>query len=199
MGPMVINKRYANMDLPTEKRVAAYARVSSSNEEMLHSLAAQVNHYSGYIHSQPGWSFAGIYADEGITGTKSNRPEFVRMLNDCRKGLIDLVLTKSISRFARNTVDLLNAVRELKELGVDVCFEEQNIHTMSGEGEFVLTLLASYAQEESLSVSENCKWRIRKRFENGELVSLRFMFGYRITKGNARASIGWSRTPLQGK
>ena len=93
------------------------------------------------------------------------------------------MLTKSISRFARNTVDLLETVRELKSMGVDVFFEEQNLHTMSGDGELMLTILASYAQEESRSASENCKWRIRKRFENGELANLRFMFGYHIVKG----------------
>lgn len=183
MEMTVVKKQMTYSAMQAHKRVAAYARVSSEKEGMLHSLTAQVSHYSGYIRSHPGWIFAGIYADEGITGTKSSRPEFARMLDDCRAGKIDLLLTKSISRFARNTVDLLNSVRELKDIGVDVYFEEQNIRTMSGDGELILTILASFAQEESLSASENCKWRIRKRFENGELVSLRFMFGYRISKG----------------
>ncbi|MDD2459243.1 MAG: recombinase family protein [Eubacteriales bacterium] len=168
--------------LPSLTRVAAYARVSSAKEEMLHSLAAQVSYYSRIIQQNPGWLYSGVYADEAITGTKNNRPEFQRMLSDCRDNKIDQIITKSISRFARNTVTLLETVRELKALGVDVYFEEQNIHSMSGDGELMLTILASYAQEESLSVSENCKWQIRDRFKQGELVNLRFMFGYRITK-----------------
>jgi len=168
--------------LPSLARVAAYARVSSGKDEMLHSLAAQVSYYSEHIQKQLGWIYSGVYADEALTGTKDNRPEFQRLLNDCRQGKIDKIITKSISRFARNTVTLLETVRELKALGVDVYFEEQNIHTLSGEGELMLTILASYAQEESLSVSENCKWRIRDRFQRGEMANLRFMFGYRISK-----------------
>jgi len=178
-----IIKKISITAMPSLTRVAAYARVSSGKDEMLHSLAAQVSYYSNSIQRHPGWIYAGVYADEALTGTKDNRPEFKRLIEDCRGGKIDLVLTKSISRFARNTVDLLVTVRELKGLGVDVFFEEQNIHTMSGDGELMLTILASYAQEESRSASENCKWRIRKQFENGELVGLRFMFGYQIVKG----------------
>lgn len=178
----VIRKREAIAAMPTFTKVAAYARVSSSKDEMLHSLAAQVSHYSSYICSHPGWSFAGIYADEGITGTKSSRPEFARLVADCRAGRIDLVLTKSISRFARNTVDLLNSVRELKDIGVDVFFEEQNIHTMSGDGELIMTILAAYSQEESLSVSENQKWRVRKNFTEGKPWN-GTMLGYRYKDG----------------
>lgn len=168
--------------MPSITRVAAYARVSSGKDEMLHSLAAQVNHYSKYIQQHPGWFYAGVYADEAITGTKNNRQEFMRLIKDCHSKKVDLILTKSISRFARNTVTLLKTVRELKEIGVDVYFEEQNIHSISDDGELMLTILASYAQEESLSVSENCKWRIRKQFEKGELTNLRFMYGYKIIK-----------------
>lgn len=180
---IIIKKEKTLVAMPTLTRVAAYARVSSSKDEMLHSLAAQVSYYSDYIQRHPGWLYVGVYSDEALTGTKGTRPEFKRLLDDCRRGKIDLVLTKSISRFARNTVDLLKTVRDLKNMGVDVFFEEQNIHTMSGDGEFMLTILASYAQEESRSASENCKWRIRKQFENGELANLRFMFGYKISKG----------------
>ncbi|MBS3897690.1 MAG: recombinase family protein [Dethiobacter sp.] len=169
--------------LPRRPRVAAYARVSSGKESMLHSLAAQVSYYSGLIQRRPDWEYAGVYADEALTGTKDSRPEFRRMLADCRDGKVDMIITKSISRFARNTVTLLETVRELKSLAVDVYFEEQNIHSISGDGELMLTILASYAQAESLSASENCKWRVRKRFENGELAGLNFMFGYRIAKG----------------
>lgn len=183
MKKTIIKKEKTIVAMPSLTKVAAYARVSSGKDEMLHSLAAQVSHYSDYIQRHPGWLYIGVYADEAVTGTKDNRPEFKRLLADCRNAKIDLVLTKSISRFARNTVDLLETVRELKRMGIDVFFEEQNLHSMSGDGELMLTILASYAQEESRSASENCKWRIRKRFENGELANLRFMFGYQIVKG----------------
>lgn len=169
--------------IPARLRVAAYARVSSGKDAMLHSLAAQVSYYSNHIQQRMDWEYAGVYADEALTGTKDTRPEFQRLIADCKDGKIDLIITKSISRFARNTVTLLETVRELKLLGVDVYFEEQNIHSMSGDGELMLTILASYAQEESRSVSENCKWRIRKRFQQGEIVNLRFMYGYRINNG----------------
>lgn len=178
--------RKLNPALPMPPRllnVAAYARVSLDKDSMLHSLSAQVSHYSSHIQKHLGWRYAGVYADKALTGTKAERPEFQRLLADCRAGKIDMVITKSISRFARNTVTLLETVRELKALGVDVYFEEQNIHSISGAGELMLSILASYAQEESRSVSENCKWRIRKRFEAGELVNWRFMYGYRIARG----------------
>ena len=150
------------------KRVAAYARVSSPKDAMLHSLAAQIDYYRQMILNNPGWEFAGIYADEGRTGTKEDREQFQALLEKCRSGGVDMVITKSISRLARNTVTLLETVRELKSYGVDVYFEEQNIHTMSTDGEVLLTLLASFAQAESLNVSENCKWRIRNKFQEGQ-------------------------------
>ena len=164
------------------KRVAAYARVSSGKDAMLHSLSAQVSAYSQMIQQHPGWQYVGVFADEAVTGTKDDRADFQRLLTDCRSGCIDLVITKSISRFARNTVTLLETVRELKSLGVDVFFEEENLHSLSSEGELMLTILASYAQAESLSASENQKWRIRTSFAKGELMNWRFMFGYTITK-----------------
>ena len=160
------------------KRVCAYARVSSGKDAMLHSLSAQISYYQELIQKQPGWKFCGIYADEAMTGTKENRKNFQEMLEECRKGNIDLILTKSISRFARNTVTLLSAVREIKAMGVDVYFEEQNIHSMSGDGELMLTILASYAQEESLSASENQKWRVRANFKEGKPWNCK-MLGYR--------------------
>ena len=164
---------------PTIKllRTAAYARVSSGKDAMLHSLSAQVSYYNSLIQSNPEWLFCGVYADEALTGTKDNRENFQRLLTECRAGNIDLIITKSISRFARNTVTLLETVRELKNLGVDVYFEEQNIHSISPDGEFMLTLLGSYAQEESYSASENQKWRIRKDFEQGRLGSITIL-GY---------------------
>ena len=169
--------------LPKKKRVAAYARVSSGKDAMLHSLSAQVSYYSEYIQRNSNWEFSGVYADEALTGTKDMRPEFQRMLADCRAGEVNMVITKSISRFARNTVTLLETTRELKALGIDVYFEEQNIHTISGEGEMILTLLACVAQEESRATSENCKWRIREQFKNGETANWRFLYGYRIQQG----------------
>lgn len=183
MERIIKKKTFSAPALPMRQRVAAYARVSSGKDSMLQSLAAQVSYYSGLIQRRPDWEYVGVYADEAMTGTKDRRPEFQRMLADCRDGKVDMIITKSISRFARNTVTLLETVRELKLLGVDVYFEEQNIHSISGDGELMLTILASYAQEESLSASENCKWRIRKQFEKGELVNLRFMFGYQVVKG----------------
>lgn len=165
---------------PKAKRVAAYARVSSGKDEMLHSLSAQISYYSELIQSHPGWLYCGVFSDEAYTGTKDNRTGFQSLISECRAGNIDLIITKSISRFARNTVTLLETVRELKLFGIDVFFEEQNIHTLSADGELMMTILASYAQAESLSASENQKWRIRKAFENGEIVNLRFLFGYRI-------------------
>ena len=159
-------------------RTAAYARVSSGKDAMLHSLSAQVSYYNKLIQSNPEWLFCGVYADEALTGTKETRQNFQKLLAECRAGNIDLIITKSISRFARNTVTLLETVRELKVLSVDVFFEEQNIHTMSADGELMLTILASSAQEESYSASENQKWRIRKDFEAGK-VSTVIMLGYK--------------------
>ena len=168
--------------LPKLTRVAAYARVSSAKDAMRHSLSAQVSCYSGLIQQHPGWAYAGVYADEAKTGTKDSRENFVRLLADCRAGRIDAIITKSISRFARNTVTLLETVRELRALGIDVFFEEQNIHTLSADGELMLSILASYAQEESLSASENQKWRIRKNFEEGRPWN-GTMLGYRYRDG----------------
>src|SRR5574344_1534903 len=158
--------------MPKQIRVAAYARVSSGKDAMLHSLSAQVSYYSSYIQRNPLWKYAGVYADEAVTGTKDSRANFQRMLTDAREGKLDLILTKSVSRFARNTLTLLNTVRELTSLNVDVYFEEQNIHTNCSEGEVILTILSSYAQAESLSASENQKWRVRKDFKAGKVPSL---------------------------
>ncbi|WP_099206179.1 recombinase family protein [Scatolibacter rhodanostii] len=168
--------------LPRRKRVAAYARVSSGKEAMLHSLSAQISYYSDYIRNHSDWEYVQVFVDEALTGTKEARPQFQEMLEACRSGRVDLIITKSISRFARNTVTVLESVRELKNLGVDVFFEEQNIHSMSAEGEVMLTILASYAQEESLSASENQKWRVRKSFSEGKICGMR-MFGFRIQNG----------------
>lgn len=181
--PVTITKNEPIPAIAKRERVAAYARVSCGKDEMLHSLSAQVNYYSQYIQQNPAWEYAGVYVDEALTGTKDSRPEFQRMLADCKAGKIDRILTKSLSRFARNTVTVLESVRMLKSLGIDVYFEEGNIHSLGADSELILTLLASFAQEESLSVSENQKWRIRKGFEQGEVMCWRFMLGYRIEHG----------------
>jgi site-specific DNA recombinase len=164
--------------LPERKKVAAYARVSEEKGRTLHSLSAQISFYSSYIQKHREWQYAGVYADEGISGTTDNRAEFRRMLENCEQGKIDIILTKSISRFARNTVDLLETVRHLKELGIEVRFEKEGINSLSEDGELMLTLLASFAQEESRSTSENVKWAIRKGFEQGKTNSF-CIYGYR--------------------
>ena len=166
------------------KRVAAYARVSTNSEEQLTSYEAQVKHYTEYIKSREhtdNWQFVSVYTDRGITGTSTAKREgFNRMMQEALAGKIDLIITKSVSRFARNTVDTLTAIRRLKEHGVEVYFEEQNIYTLDGKGELLLTIMSSIAQEESRNISENVTWGIRKRFADGK-VSMpykRFM-GYR--------------------
>ena len=168
---------------PKQKRVAAYARVSCGKDAMLHSLASQVDYYRNYICRHPGWEYAGVYADEAKTGTKDGREQFQQLLTDCRSGKIDHIITKSISRLARNTVTLLETVRELKTLGISVYFEEQNIDTATADGELMLSILASYAQEESLSTSENMKWRIHSNFQNG-LAWNPTLLGYRYDHGS---------------
>ena len=182
MKKTVIDIAPARQDNMARQRVAAYCRVSCGKDTMLHSLQAQIDYYRSYIMMNPEWKFAGVYVDEAKTGTKESREQFQALLADCRAGNIDMVITKSISRFARNTVTLLETVRELKALGINVFFEEQNIRTLDAEGEVLLTLLASFAQAESLSVSDNCKWRIRKGFEEGR-ASTCTMLGYRLVDG----------------
>ena len=180
MTMKTITKVNALPKLASKTRVAAYARVSSGKDAMLHSLSAQVNYYKKLIQENAEWSFAGVYADAALTGTKDSRTEFQQLLKDCRSRHIDLIITKSISRFARNTVTLLKTVRELQAINVDVFFEEQNIHSMSGEGEMILTFLATFAQEESRSASENMKWRIKKDFEEGIMWGGKPCLGYQL-------------------
>ena len=168
--------------LAKKVRVAAYARVSDGKESMLQSLSAQVNYYKKLISEDHMWEFVGVYSDEALTGTKDSRAEFQQLLKDCRAGKIDMIITKSISRFARNTVTLLETVRELKAIHVDVYFEEQNIHSMSGDGEMILSFLATFAQEESRSASENMKWRIQKDFNEGIIWGGKSCLGYKLEK-----------------
>lgn len=152
-----------------KKRVAAYARVSTDMEEQATSYATQVNYYTNYIKNHEGWQFVDVYTDEGISGTSTKHREgFKSMIADAMAGKIDLIITKSISRFARNTVDTLTAIRELKAKNVEVYFEKENIWSLDGKGEVLLTIMSSLAQEESRSISENVTWGIRKRFAEGK-------------------------------
>ncbi|WP_394527449.1 recombinase family protein [Lacrimispora sp. JR3] len=161
-------------------RVAAYCRVSTAQEEQLLSYENQVNYYTTFINENPIYEYAGTYADEGISATNTKkRDEFKRMIADCRAGKIDMIITKSISRFARNTLDCLNYVRELKELGIGIIFEKENINTLDAKGEVLLTILSSLAQDESRSISENSTWGIRRRFEKGQhKMSTKRFLGY---------------------
>ena len=161
------------------KKVAAYARVSLESEKLAHSLSAQVSYYSELIQSNPEWEYVGVYADSFISGTgTAKRTELQRLIADCEAGRVDIVLTKSISRFARNTVDLLEIVRHLKELGISVRFEKENIDSLTADGELMLSILAGFAEEESKSISSNIKWAIQKKFERGEQWHTA-AFGYR--------------------
>lgn len=180
MSEKRIEKILVTPKLKQRKRVAAYVRVSVDKETMLHSFTAQASYYKELISKHKDWLFVDVYADYGISGTKVNRPEFNRMIDDCKTGKIDMIITKSISRFARNTTLLLSTIRELKALNIDVYFEEQNISSMSEQGELMLTLLASIAEAEAKSMGENVKWRINKTFEKGEIYNTTRFYGYDI-------------------
>lgn len=163
----------------TLKKVCAYARVSTDSEEQLTSYSSQIEHYSEYIKSNPEWEFVGIYADEGISGTQiKNRCEFQRMIDDALNGKIDIIIAKSISRFARNTVDTLNNVRLLRENNIDVYFEKENIHTLLLDSEMFLTLYSAFAQAESESLSMNVKLGLKAKMKRGEFVGNVKCYGY---------------------
>jgi len=152
-------------------RVAAYARVSTDTEEQANSYEAQVDYYTNHIQNNPQWEYVNVYADQDRTGTSTKgREGFNRMVEDALSGRIDLILVKSVSRFARNTVDTLETVRKLKECGIEVLFEKENIRTLDSKGEVLLTILSSLAQDESRNISENVTWGIRKRFADGKLI-----------------------------
>ena len=160
-------------------RVAAYCRVSTSSDAQLESLDAQKIHYENYINNRDDWKFAGIYYDEGITGTKKEkRPELLRLVDDCKAGKIDFIVTKSISRFSRNTTDCLEIVRDLLALRIPIYFEKENINTGSMESELFLSLLSTLAENESVSIAENIKWSIQKRFEAGTFKVCSPPYGY---------------------
>lgn len=160
-------------------RVAAYCRVSTDSDAQLESLDAQKTHYENYINGREDWEFAGLYFDEGISGTKKEkRPALLRMIADCKAGKIDFVITKSISRFARNTTDCLEMVRKLLELNIPIYFEKENLNTSSMESELFLAILSSMAEGESTSISENNKWSIQRRFKNGTFKLSSPPYGY---------------------
>lgn len=163
-------------------RVAAYCRVSTEMEEQAGSFTTQVTHYTNYIQKNPDWILVDIYADEGITGTNTkNRKEFNRMIDTCMAGEIDLIITKSISRFARNTLDCLTYIRQLKEKNVAVYFEKENINTLDSSGEILITIMASLAQQESESISKNIKLGLQYRYQAGQVhVNYKKFLGYTI-------------------
>ena len=167
-----------------KRRVAAYCRVSTGMDDQLVSLETQKAHYEEYITANPEWEYAGLYYDEGITGTKKEkRPALLQMMKDCEAGKIDFIVTKSLSRFARNTTDCLELVRKLLSLGISVYFEKENLDTGSMESELLLSIMSSLAESESVSISENNKWGIRHRFENGTFKIGYAPFGYSVRDG----------------
>lgn len=170
----------SNEAVRQKRRVAAYARVSTDSDEQLSSYAAQVDFYTQHIRSNPEWEFVDVYTDEGISGTNTKKRDgFNRMIADAMEGKIDLILTKSISRFARNTVDTLTTVRKLKEKNIEVYFEKENIYTLDAKGEVMITIMSSLAQEESRSISENVTWGIRKSMADGKFsLAYKYFLGY---------------------
>ena len=149
-------------------RVAAYCRVSTDSDEQATSYETQIEHYTSFIQKNPEWELAGIFADDGISGTNTKkREEFNRMIDECMAGKIDMIITKSISRFARNTLDCLKYIRELKSKNIPVFFEKENINTMDSKGEVLLTIMASLAQQESQSLSQNVKLGLQYRYQQG--------------------------------
>ena len=165
-------------------RVAAYARVSSASDDQLNSFAAQNRYYADLISGKENWSMVDIYADEGITGTSAEkREDFQRLLADCHRGLIDRILVKSISRFARNTTECLETIRELKALGISIYFEKENIDTSTMSGEMMTAIFAAFAQAESESISGNMRWSYQKRMQSGKFITCKAPFGYRLCDG----------------
>ena len=157
-------------DETPKTRVAAYCRVSTDTDEQATSYEAQVEHYTEYIRKNPSWECAGIYADDGISGTSTKkREEFNRLIDDCMNGRVDMVITKSISRFARNTLDCLNYIRKLKDMNIAVYFEKEGINTLDAKGEVMLTIMASLAQQESESLSQNVRLGLQYRYQQGKV------------------------------
>ena len=181
MAPQIITIPAANQETTRKLRVAAYARVSSNSEDQKHSFAAQNAYYSKLITDDPNWELADIYADQGITGTSiDKRDDFLRMMEDCRKGRIDRILVKSSSRFARNAKESLEAVRELAALGVSVYFEEQNIDTAQVSGEVLIAIFAALAQRESEAISKRRRWSYQVQMKKGQFNTCQAPIGYRL-------------------
>ena len=179
--PATISKYTAvPIDSRAKRKVAGYARVSTDHEDQISSYAAQVDYYTNYIQGRDDWEFAGMYTDEGITATNTKKREgFRKMVADALAGKIQLIITKSVSRFARNTVDSLATIRKLKENGVEVYFEKESIWTFDAKGELLITIMSSLAQEEARSISENTTWGHRKRFADGKVsVPFKHFLGY---------------------
>ena len=169
---------------PLTLRVAAYCRVSTASDEQLNSYAAQNRYYTDLIAAHSDWKLVDVYADEGISGTSAEkRDDFQRLMADCRRGLIDRILTKSISRFARNTKDCLEAIRELRSIGVSVAFEKENIDTAIMSSEMITAVMASLAQKESESIGSNMRWSYQKRMESGEFNTCKAPYGFRLING----------------
>ena len=171
-------------------RVAAYCRVSTDSDKQLLSLESQKTHYENFIKANPDWKFAGLYFDEGVSGrSREKRAALLKMLDDCEKGRIDHIITKSISRFARNTTECLEMIRRLMELGISVFFEKENINTQNMDGELLLSIMSSLAQSESESISENSKWSVKHRFETGSFKCSSAPYGYTWIKEEGRLVI----------
>jgi DNA invertase Pin-like site-specific DNA recombinase len=169
-----------------KRRVAAYARVSTDSDEQFTSFEAQKDYYTKFILNNPDWEMVDVYTDEGISGTNTKHREgFKQMIKDAISGKIDLIVTKSVSRFARNTVDSLTTIRELKAHNVEVFFEKENIYTFDSKGELLITIMSSLAQEESRSISENVTWGVRKGFQDGK-----FSIGYKSFLGYEKGEDG---------
>ena len=179
-GPVIRERRLVGKPLTiTRKRVAAYVRVSTNAEEQLQSFKSQKEYYQDKISANKEWALVGIYADEGITGTKTTkRDEFLRMIDDCMNGLVDIVITKSVSRFSRNLVDVLSYTRMLKAKGVTVIFEKENIDTSTMESEMQLSLLSALAQNEVESLSQNVSMGVQMKMSRGELMGFNGCLGY---------------------
>ena len=171
IAPTVNPTTHIQAMVRTKRKVAGYARVSTDKDEQLTSYAAQLDYYTEYIRQNPDWEFVGLYADEGLSGLNTKKRDgFNRMIADALAGKIQLIVTKSVSRFARNTVDSLTTIRKLKEKGIECYFEKENIWTFDGKGELLLTIMSSIAQEESRSISENTTWGTRKRMQDGKIM-----------------------------
>lgn len=179
-GGFILVEIYAISEFQRKLRVCAYARVSSGTDDMLASLYNQITHYHKRIKREINWKFAGIYKDEAFTGTKVDRGDFQKMLKKCYQGKIDMIITKSVTRFARNLFETVRIARELREIDVDIFFEDEDLHSINPESEYKLTLYAIHAQMQAASTSENMKWRISYDFQKGISWGLKDCFGYRV-------------------